>query len=112
MRWPLKIIGRAFPGGQVFEARWVDRFCGTTRLEFFTLPAMLQNQIRYRQPTVDEQHVLEHLTVRLVQPHKVERFDQLILQHHYLKNPLVVGEHPRYVATYKGQWVGLAPRRA
>jgi hypothetical protein len=69
---------------------------------------MLQNQIRHRQPTADEQHVLEHLTVRLVQPHEVERFDQLIVQHHYLKNALVVGEHLRYVATYKGQWLGLA----
>jgi len=69
---------------------------------------MSQNKIRHRQPTADEQHVLEHLTVRPVQPHEVERCDQLIVQHHYLKNARVVGEHVRYVATYQGQWLGLA----
>ena len=74
----------------------------------FTLPGMQQNKIRHRQPTADEQHVLEHLTVRLVQPHEVERFDQIIVQHHYLKNACVVGEHIRYVATDQGQWLGLA----
>lgn len=69
---------------------------------------MQQNKIRHRQPTADEQHVLEHLTVRPVQPHEVERFDQFIVQHHYLKNARVVGEHLRYVATHQGQWLGLA----
>jgi len=69
---------------------------------------MQQNKIRHRQPTADEQHVLEHLTVRPVQPHEVERFDVLIIAHHYLKNARVVGEHIRYVATHQGQWLGLA----
>src|ERR1035438_5916229 len=74
----------------------------------FTISGMQQNKIRHRQPTADEQHVLEHLAVRLVQPHEVERFDRLIVQHHYLKNACVVGEHIRYVATDQGQWLGLA----
>jgi hypothetical protein len=69
---------------------------------------MCKDKIRHRQPTVDEQQVLDHLTVRLVQPHEVERFDQLIVEHHYLKNAHAVGEHLRYVATHKGQWLGLA----
>lgn len=62
----------------------------------------------HRQPTADEQHVLEHLTVRPIEPHEAERFDQLIVQHHYLKRSELVGEHLRYVATYRGQWLGLA----
>jgi hypothetical protein len=69
---------------------------------------MCKDKIRHRQPTVEEQHVLDNLTVRLVQRHEVERFDQLIVEHHYLNNAHAVGEHLRYVATHKGQWLGLA----
>lgn len=69
---------------------------------------MRQNSLSHRQPTADEQHVLEHLTVRLLHLHEIERFDQLIVQHHYLKNACLVGEHLRYIATYNGQWLGLA----
>ena len=61
-----------------------------------------------RQPTPDEQHVLEHLTVRRVQPHEQDRYHALIQAHHYLANDHVVGEHLRYVATYRGQWLALA----
>ena len=68
---------------------------------------MQQNKIRHRQPTSEEQHLLEHLTVRLVPAHEVERFDQFIVEHHYLKSARVVGEHLRYVATYRGQWLAL-----
>ncbi|MBI4664760.1 MAG: DUF4338 domain-containing protein [Verrucomicrobia bacterium] len=60
------------------------------------------------QPSADEQHVMEHLTDRLVQPHEIERFDQRIVEHHYLKSAELVGEHLRYVAIYKGQWLALA----
>lgn len=69
---------------------------------------MKQIKTRHRQPTTDEQHVLEHLTVRPVQPHEIPRFDQLIVAHHYLKSAELVGEHLRYVGTYKGQWLALA----
>lgn len=69
---------------------------------------MTENKIRHRQPSADEQHVLQQLTVRPVQPHELGRFDQLILQHHYLKSAQLVGEHLRYVGTYKGQWLALA----
>jgi hypothetical protein len=72
------------------------------------LPSMQKNKIRHRQPTLEEQHVLEHLTVRLVQPHEIERCDRLLVEHHYLKSAQLVGERLRYVATYKGQWLGLA----
>ena len=63
---------------------------------------------RFRQPTPDEQEILIHLTVRLVLADEVERFDQLLTQHHYLKNGHLVGEHLRYVAEYRGQWLALA----
>src|SRR5437773_10999020 len=63
---------------------------------------------RFRQPTPDEQEILIHLTVRLVSAEEVERFDQLLTQHHYLRNGHLVGEHLRYVAEYRGQWLALA----
>ena len=50
---------------------------------------------RFRQPTPDEQEILTHLVVRLVRPEEVERFDQLLAEHHYLKNGQLVGEHLR-----------------
>jgi hypothetical protein len=70
---------------------------------------MKQNKSsRFRQPTPDEQEILVHLTVRLVSADQAERFDQLIAEHHYLKNGHLVGEHLRYVAEYRGQWLALA----
>jgi hypothetical protein len=59
--------------------------------------------------STDEQHVLDHLQVRLLtSPKDKARCDQLIIEHHYLKDATLVGEHLRYVATYKGQWLALA----
>lgn len=69
---------------------------------------MKQDQRKYRQPTADEQQVLAGLTVRLVKPEEVERFNQLMIREHYLHNAHLVGEHLRYVATWKGQWLALA----
>lgn len=63
---------------------------------------------RFRPPTPQEQEILTYLCVELVPPDGVARFDELITQHHYLKNAEVVGEHLRYVATYRGQWLALA----
>lgn len=64
--------------------------------------------VRFRQPTPDEQEILIHLAVEPVGPEQVERFDQLLVEHHYLKNAQVVGEHLRSGATYRGQWLALA----
>jgi Domain of unknown function (DUF4338)/DDE_Tnp_1-associated len=69
---------------------------------------MKQDKPKYRQPTAEEQQVLEGLTVRLVTPAEIERFNQLIVQEHYLHNAHLVGEHLRYVATWQGQWLALA----
>lgn len=63
---------------------------------------------RFRQPTANEQEVLVHLVVAPIRPDEVDRFDQLLTQHHYLKEAQLVGEHLRYVATYRGQWLALA----
>jgi uncharacterized protein DUF4338/DDE family transposase len=65
-------------------------------------------KVRFRQPTVDEQQILIHLVVAPIPPDEVQRFDQLLAQHHYLKDAQLVGEHLRYVATYRGQWLALA----
>ncbi len=69
---------------------------------------MKQKCARFRPPTHDEQEILTHLVVRLVRPDEVGRFNELISQHHYLKSSQVVGEHLRYVAEYRGQWLALA----
>ena len=59
--------------------------------------------------TANEQQVLDHLQVRLVScPKDKARCDELIVEHHYLKDATLVGEQLRYVATYHGQWLALA----
>ena len=62
---------------------------------------------RFRQPTPDEQAILLGVIVRRVRLDEIERFDQLLAEHHYLKNGQLVGEHLRYVAEYRGQWLAL-----
>ena len=69
---------------------------------------MKQKFARFRQPTADEQEVLIHLVVRPVPVEQTEQFDQLLTEHHYLKSAQLVGEHLRYVAEYRGQWMALA----
>jgi len=39
---------------------------------------------------------------------ETERFDELVTKHPYLKNANLVGEHMRYVAEFRGQWLALA----
>jgi hypothetical protein len=67
-----------------------------------------KKDVRFRQPTPDEQEILAHLVVRLVSPEEIPKFDALMAEHHYLKNGQLVGEHLRYVAEYRGQWLALA----
>jgi len=38
---------------------------------------------------------------------QISRADKLIAKHHYLKNATLVGQHIRYVASYKGQWLAI-----
>src|SRR5438045_5420232 len=57
--------------------------------------------------TEQEQALLNGVEVRLIRPQERERFDQIIVEEHYLHNARLVGEQLRYVAEYKGQWVAL-----
>jgi hypothetical protein len=61
-----------------------------------------------RLPNASEQAVLDGLTLRrLTNPEDKERWDQLVVERHYLKNAVLVGEQLRYVAEYQGQWLAL-----
>jgi Domain of unknown function (DUF4338) len=57
----------------------------------------------------DEQHVLEHgHLLLLTSPEHTARCDQTIIQHHYLHDVTLVGEHLRYAFVYKGRWLAVA----
>ncbi len=58
-----------------------------------------------KKPT--EQDVLDNVTVRPIQEHEKERWNQLIERDHYLHNSRLVGEQIRYVAEVDGEWVAL-----
>lgn len=61
-----------------------------------------------RLPNRDEQALLEELRVALVSPQQKRRWNQLVCQHHYLKNADLVGEQLRYVVTNaQGHWLAL-----
>ena len=57
--------------------------------------------------TAEQQALLGGVQVRLLEAKERERFDQLLVEQHYLKNTQLVGEQVRYVAEHQGQWVGL-----
>jgi hypothetical protein len=57
--------------------------------------------------TEEEQNLLDGVQLRLCTDGEQERFDQLLVEQHYLKSAQLVGERLRYVAEYQGQWVGL-----
>jgi hypothetical protein len=62
-----------------------------------------------RDLSLDERHVLEHGHLRLLSsPEDIARCDQAIVQHHYLHDVTLVGEHLRYAFVYKGQWLAVA----
>jgi hypothetical protein len=57
--------------------------------------------------TVEQQAVLDGVQLRLIEPPERQRFDQLLIEGHYLHSAEFVGEQLRYVAEYQGQWVAL-----
>ena len=70
---------------------------------------MATNTAKFRRPTANEQEVLNGFEIRLLSKESdIERFDALIVEHHYLHSAVLVGEHLRYMAVYRGQWVALA----
>ncbi len=50
---------------------------------------------------------LQRVTVRLLERHERELFDQLLQTEHYLHSSRIGGRHLRYVAEVDGQWVAL-----
>jgi hypothetical protein len=54
-----------------------------------------------------QQNILDGVSVRLIQPQERERFDQLLIEQHYLHSAQLVGEQLRYVAEYQDQWMAL-----
>ncbi len=69
---------------------------------------MEKSAIRFQRPAPQEQEVLDQLEVSLIHPSERAHFDELVVTHHYLHSAALVGEHLRYVATYRGEWLGLA----
>jgi predicted transposase YbfD/YdcC len=62
-----------------------------------------------RDLSADEQHILEQGQLRLLtRPEEIARCDQAIVEHHYLHDVTLVGEHLRYAFVYKGQWLAVA----
>jgi hypothetical protein len=63
---------------------------------------------KFRMPDLEEQAVLDRLRVRLLEPHELNRCNQLLDQHHYLQSLKPVGERLYYVVTDpQGEWLGL-----
>jgi hypothetical protein len=54
-----------------------------------------------------EAAMLEEITLRLVRPEEQSRWEELVSEHHYLKNAHLVGERLCYVVERHGQWLGL-----
>src|SRR6266853_215256 len=61
-----------------------------------------------RLPGIEEQELLEGLQIELVlEPGQRERWNQLVIEQHYLHNATLVGEQLRYVVSYQQEWLAL-----
>ncbi len=61
-----------------------------------------------RLPDIAEQQVLDELEIELVVENpKRERWNQLVVEQHYLHSATLVGEQLRYAVRYQGRWVAL-----
>jgi len=59
-------------------------------------------------PKCELPSVLDGLEVRLlVDPADIQRWNDLVCEHHYLKNANLVGEQLRYAVAFQGQWLAL-----
>jgi hypothetical protein len=56
---------------------------------------------------MDDQALLDGVTLRPITAQEREGFDQLMVEEHYLKSSRLVGEQLRYVAVYQNRWVAL-----
>jgi len=61
-----------------------------------------------RLPGIEEQQILNELEIQLLlERDSQDRWNQLIIEQHYLHNATLVGEQLRYVARHRGQWLAL-----
>jgi len=60
-----------------------------------------------RMPNVSEQHILNGVSVRLIDKNERKRHDAILDEQHYLKSGQLVGEQLRYVAECDGHWLAL-----
>lgn len=60
-----------------------------------------------RKPNESEQHLLNAVSVRLINEDERARYDALLDEQHYLKSGQLVGEQLRYVAECDGRWLAL-----
>ncbi len=55
-----------------------------------------------------KQYFLKNLTVRLLKDGtEIQRWNDLIIEHHYLKNAILIGPQLRYVVEFQGEWIAL-----
>ncbi|MDO8706243.1 MAG: ISAs1 family transposase [Sulfuricaulis sp.] len=67
------------------------------------------SQLQCRDLSADEQHVLEQGHLRLLtSPKEIAACDQTLIEHHYLHDVTLVGEHLRYAFVYQGRWLAVA----
>ena len=55
----------------------------------------------------EESSFLSEVEFRLVLPEEEGRWNELVIEHHYLGNAKLVGEQLRYVAEHRGKWLAL-----
>lgn len=58
-------------------------------------------------PNAEQQRLLETVQIRLIGRDELERWERLMVDHHYLHDATMVGRSLRYVAEANGEWVGL-----
>lgn len=58
-------------------------------------------------PNAEQQQLLNRVEVRLIRREELERWEQLICAHHYLREATMVGRTLRYVAEAQGRWIAL-----
>jgi len=63
---------------------------------------------KFRLPNCEEQALLDQVGVRLLEREELQKANQLLDEHHYLKSVKPVGERLYYVATdAQGQWLAI-----
>jgi hypothetical protein len=61
-----------------------------------------------RLPGIEEQQLLDGLEIELVgEAGQRDRWNQLVVEQHYLHNATLVGEQLRYVVRYQKEWLAL-----